>query len=423
MVERHRMVDAQKLVGIESAQDQVGVGDGGLGAAAAVTDRTGPRARALRPDPQHARRIDRGDGAAARADRVHVDHRHMDRHGIFEFELARDLRHGVLDQPDIGGGAAHVVGNQVGMARGAAGIGRRHHARGRAGHHRVDRRLGDQLRRDGAAIALHHQQVAIVALGLQLRAQPRQVAVEDGLDRGVHRRRHAALVLAILRQDDVTRRDIGVGPEPAHDLGGAPLVRRVDVAVQEMDDDRLAACRQKLARGVGHRGLVERGQHLAVGIHALGHFEPHLTVDHRPEGAAQSVGLRPCATTEFEHVAKTLGRDEPDLGDLAFEQRVGGRRRAVDDRLQERRIEAGGRQCGHEADRLVLDGGRHLGQPHLVRGGIDRQQVGESAADIDADGEGALGRHVFKPKDIVRGGNRWPPARPSSRRSGSGLSR
>ena len=150
----------------------------------------------------------------------------MDRHGVFELELARDLRHGVLDQPDIGRGAAHVVGDQVGLARDAAGIGGRHHARGRARHHRVDCRLGDELRGDRAAVALHHQDVAVEALGRQLGPQPREIAVEHRLDRGVDRRRHAALELAILRQDGVARRDVGVGPQAAHDLGGALLVRR-----------------------------------------------------------------------------------------------------------------------------------------------------------------------------------------------------
>ena len=309
------------------------------------------------------------------------------------------------------------------MPRGAAGIGRGHHARGRAGHHRVHCRLGDELRGDRAAIALHHQQVAIVALGLQLGAQTRQVTVEHRLHGSIHRRRHAALVLAILRQDGVARRDIGIRPQPAHDLGGAALVRRVDVAVQEMDDDGLAARRQQRLRGLGDGGLVERRQHLAVGIHALGHFEPHLAVDQRREGAAQAVSLRARATAQLQHVAKTLRCDQPDLGDLAFEHRIRGRRRAVHDRLQQRRIESRRRQRRHEADRLVVDRGRHLGELHLVGGRIDRQQVGEGAADIDADGEGALGRHGFKPKDIVRGGTRWPPARPWNHRSGSGLFR
>jgi hypothetical protein len=63
----------------------------------------------------------------------------------------------------------------------------------------------DQARGDRAAIALHDQDVAIEPLGGQLRAQPLEVARQHRLDRGVDRRRHAALELAILRQDGVAR--------------------------------------------------------------------------------------------------------------------------------------------------------------------------------------------------------------------------
>ncbi len=56
--------------------------------------------------------------------------------------------------------------------------------------------------------------------------------------------------------------------------------------------------------------------------------------------------------------------------------------------LHGRGIGAGRGERRHEADRLVVDGGRHLGELHrspVTR--VDRQQVGEGAADIDADGE------------------------------------
>ncbi len=85
------------------------------------------------------------------------------------------------------------------------------------------------------------------ALGPKLLAQAREVAIEYRLHRRVDRSRHTAFVLAILRQNGMARRDIGVGPEPAHDLDGAPFVRRIDVAVQEVDDDGLAALGQQLA--------------------------------------------------------------------------------------------------------------------------------------------------------------------------------
>ncbi len=64
---------AEEEVGIEAAQHDIGVGDGGLGAAAAVAGRAGVGARAARPDAQQPPRVDVGDRAAAGADRGVVD--------------------------------------------------------------------------------------------------------------------------------------------------------------------------------------------------------------------------------------------------------------------------------------------------------------------------------------------------------------
>ena len=58
--------------------------------------------------------------------------------------------------------------------------------------------LGDDAGRHRAAVALHHQQLAREAALAQLALQALDVAVQHRLDRGVHRRRRAALVLAVL---------------------------------------------------------------------------------------------------------------------------------------------------------------------------------------------------------------------------------
>ena len=276
------------------------------------------------------------------------------------------------------------------MARGAAGIGRGHHTRRRAGHHGVHGGVGDQLGRDRAAVALHDQQVTVEALGGEFRAQARQVAVQHRLDGGIDRRRHATLVLTVLGQDGVTRRHVRIGPQVAHDLGCPAFVRRVDVAVQEVDDDGLAPRRQQLIRRLGHGRLVERHQHLTVGIHAFGHFQPDFAIDHRLERSAQAIGLRPGAAAEFEHVAKAPGGDQADSGDLALQERVGRRGRAMHDGLQRRRIGAGRGKRRHEADGLVVDRRRYLGELDLAGRRVDRQQVGEGAADVYADRKGTL---------------------------------
>ena len=52
---------AEEIVGIEPAEHDVGVGDGRLGAAAAIADRAGIGARAVRADLERADVVDPGD--------------------------------------------------------------------------------------------------------------------------------------------------------------------------------------------------------------------------------------------------------------------------------------------------------------------------------------------------------------------------
>ena len=67
------------------------------------------------------------------------------------------------------------------------------------------------------------------------------IAADLRPDIGVHHRRRHALELAILAQDLVRQREIGVGQRLADDLAGDALVLGIDVGVQEADRDRLDA--------------------------------------------------------------------------------------------------------------------------------------------------------------------------------------
>ena len=70
-VERHAA--AEQAARREPAEHEVGVGDGGLCAAAAVAGRARLRARALRADLHQPVAVEPGDRAAAGADRVDVE--------------------------------------------------------------------------------------------------------------------------------------------------------------------------------------------------------------------------------------------------------------------------------------------------------------------------------------------------------------
>ena len=119
-----RQVAGQQRALVEVAEQQVAVGDGRLGAAAAVADGARLGARALGPDAQGAGAVHPGDGAAAGRDLGEIDHRHADRvagavHPAVAAGAAADLVLGrrlvlaVADQARLGGGAAHVEGEQV----------------------------------------------------------------------------------------------------------------------------------------------------------------------------------------------------------------------------------------------------------------------------------------------------------------------
>ena len=150
--------------------------------------------------------IDPRDRAAAGADGAHIDHRHMDRHGIFQLDLVRHRRPPAADQRHIGRGAAHVIGDQVRHPGPPPGIDRRHHPGGRARHHRLHRLARHQPRRDHAAIAVHHQKIVAVAARRQLVRQPGDIALQQRLHRGIDRRRHPALELAAFATEARGRR-------------------------------------------------------------------------------------------------------------------------------------------------------------------------------------------------------------------------
>src|SRR6185437_3720182 len=83
--------------------------------------RSGFRAGALRADLHASELIDGGNRPAAGANLDHLDHRYADGNSApFEkpvltrhLEGARELRLAVVDQTDLGSGAAHVEGQDM----------------------------------------------------------------------------------------------------------------------------------------------------------------------------------------------------------------------------------------------------------------------------------------------------------------------
>ena len=166
---------AEEAIGEEPAEIEVGVGDGHLAPAATIADRTGIGPGALRADAQRAAGVEAGDGTAAGADGVQVDHRHPYRPAGDDRLAAGGDR--PRTEADVGGGAAHVEGQDPLMAGGPGGGEGADHTAGGAGEDGAHRLAGGGFRADRAAVALHDAQPR----GAQARLQPPQVA-------GHHRR-------------------------------------------------------------------------------------------------------------------------------------------------------------------------------------------------------------------------------------------
>ena len=216
---------AEKVIRAEAAEHDVGVGDGRLGAAAAVADRAGIGAGALRADLQGADFVDPGDAAAAGADFDDVDHRHHDRMAA---GVAADViawRHGrlaVADQAGLGGRAAHVEGDDVADSRASSPI---------SAEAMMPPTGPDSIIATGRLIATSG---AITppfdcmidsspreADAFEARLQVAHIAADVRADIGVHHRRRDALVLAVFAQDLVRERDIGVRQRRRDDLARA----------------------------------------------------------------------------------------------------------------------------------------------------------------------------------------------------------
>ncbi len=273
-----------------------------------------------------------------------------------------------------------------------------------------------QVDRHGAAVALHDQQLAPVALAGQLGGQRAQVAVDDRLHKPVDGRGRAALELAVLGQELGPYRDVGVGPERGGDLARLALVRVVDVRVHEVDHQGLDALPAQPQDRLAHLVRSQRRDHEALGVDALVHLEAEIARDQRLEVALEPVGRGARAPAQLQHVAEAARGDEPGAGALALEQRVGRGGRPVDDDRHLGRARRGPGQRALDPAGLVGHGRRNLGHPDQARGLVDEHQVGEGAADVDAD---ELGLRDDRSRHRHRDRPREDPGRDRPPRAGS----
>ena len=260
-----------------------------------------------------------------------VDHRHADGQAVAHFLVGADGGTTVANDPHVEAGAAHVTADDVAVSRRRGGVGGGFHPGRRSGHERVDGMARRHLDRHGATVALHYQQLAPVTLSRQLAGKAPEITIDDRLHEAVDGGGRSALVLAVLGQQLGAHRHVRVRPRRGHQIAGPTLVTVVDVGVDEVDDEGLDALRAERLGGAAYLALVERDDHLTLGVDPLGHLQAQLARDEWLERALEAVRRRSRAPAELEHIAEAARGDEARAGTLALEHRVGGCGGAVHD--------------------------------------------------------------------------------------------
>ena len=355
---------AQEEAGVEIAEDEIGVGHRGLASPQAVAGGPGVGARAFRPHAQDAT-LDAGPAPPARPDlhEIHAGDLHGETAALphadhVDLELVSADRYAPFDQAGLGGGAAHVEGDEVLVAGEAADVRGEDGPRGGARVERAHRKSRRGVRGGDPPVVLHHVEAAREpALG-EAGGESAQVLREARRDVGVDHRGIRPLVLPVLRRD-IRGQDHGKpGRDLSRQLADGRLVRGVRVGVQEDHGQRLRAG----VAGVGHGRAgaldVQGNVHAPVGEHALRHLEDLVA---RNEGRMlveeEVVEVVAELALDLQEVAEARGGHEERARPLALDDEVGAQGRPVHDLLHLAHVARGPPRggCGARASRPPRD--------------------------------------------------------------------
>ncbi len=405
---RGREVDfhrpAGEKVGIEIAEQEIGVGHRRPRSTQSIGRRAGFRPRAFRAHLQQADRIQVCDRAATRANLDELDGRDADRQAgalgepllARRLEMIGDQRFAAVDDGELRRRAAHVEGQHV-----AAGILRAEPGGGecagcRPGFEKLHRYALRLAQIGEAAVGDHHQQRRRDAPPGQLRRDRIEIGAGQRLDIGVGDRGGGTLELADLGCHVAGGADAQLR-EPLRDQGRRPpLVRRFGIGVEEHDRDRLCALPHEAVHRFRQRRLVERRADHSARVDALRHLDPQVAGDKRRRLLDMHVVefVLPLAA-DLEHVAEALGGHQSGYRTLALDHRIGEERRRMDDPA-----DAPGRHAvlaqdaldaRNHAPRRIVMCRQNLAAEAAAFPMIVDDDVGEGAADIDAEREAAVG--------------------------------
>ena len=162
--------------------------------------------------------------------------------------------------------------------------------------------------------------------------------------------------------------------------------------MQQRHGDRFGAELDQFANEFSRAALVERFDDLAARAHAFRHTARERQIgkrvgfDHDHPARQRTRRLR---ARYVQDLLKVLGDQKADLGALLLQDDVGWHRRAMQQRLNIGGRNAGLRKqlldAGKDGDGLVLGGRWRLHQTDIARAFVEKQQVGECSADVDAE--------------------------------------
>ena len=206
---------------------------------------------------------------------------------------------------------------------------------------------------------------------------------------GIDDRRAGAFVFPDLRQQRARNRDWNGRVARTNQVAKAQFVRAVSVRIDQADRNGVDLRREDLTDDRVRAGFVQRMLDAAPVI------DPLLDLESEPPGnqrrrfaPANVVEDGHPQTADLEHVAKALRGDERDPCALAFENGVRRHGRPVHDLRDLGDLHAAvaddGVETGCDTQAVVLRRRQHLGAQHPSCG-VQAYEVGERAADIDAD--------------------------------------
>ena len=323
-LERHQ--PAGESLRVQVAEEEIGVGDRRLLAAAPVAGRPRIGARAARAHAQAARAVDPRDAPAPGPDGIHVHHRRPHRIRADE-SLGGDQRLAAPHHRHVIARAAHVERDEIPYARALGGeLGADDARRGTREEERHRLLCGDTGRDDPSARA-HHERHTGDAQAPEGLGEAGQVALHDRAEIGVERGDAKALVLAEGRVHVGRQRHADLGRHLAADLPRPALVPRIDEREEIADRDGLhAVSLQRRHRGADLR-LVERHEDGAARVQTLA--DADAPAPRRDERGGLRIHVEvvhagALLTPHLEHVLESLGGQDRRHRALLLEHGIGG---------------------------------------------------------------------------------------------------